>query len=146
MAKEKARQAYSQLKKPVLVDDSSFHITELGGFPGPYIKYMLSTIGVDGILSFMKGRTDRSAYFLSSLIYVDEDGELHIFEDAPYRGKITETVDEYDSETAWSDLYKIFIPSGSDKVLARMNTEDHKKVNKLQINAYERFSLWLKNN
>ncbi|MEI7689916.1 MAG: non-canonical purine NTP pyrophosphatase, partial [Candidatus Saccharibacteria bacterium] len=61
----KARQAYDILKSPVIVDDSLFHISVLGGFPGPYIKYMLSTIGVDGILNFLKNHDDRSAYFLS---------------------------------------------------------------------------------
>jgi len=145
VAQAKARQAYAQLKRPVLVDDSSFHIAALGGFPGPYIKYMLSTIGIEGIMEFMDGRTDRSAYFLSSLVYIDEQGKEHVFSDSPYRGQITETIDEHDAEAAWSDLFKIFIPAGSDKTLARMTPDDHAKVNQHQVNAYEEFCLWVKN-
>jgi non-canonical purine NTP pyrophosphatase (RdgB/HAM1 family) len=144
VARAKAEQAYKQLGKAVLVDDSSFHISALGGFPGPYIKYMLTTIGVEGIIGFMKGREDRSAYFLSSLVYIDDMGNEHVFTDAPYRGVIAEEIDEYDDETAWSDLFKIFIPVGSDKVLARMTSDDHAKVDKKQTNAYEEFCLWVK--
>lgn len=143
VALSKAKQAYAQLKKPVLVDDSSFHISALGGFPGPYIKYMLTTIGVEGIIDFMKGKADRTAYFLSSLVYVDDRGEEHVFSDAPYWGVISEAIDEYDSEIAWSDLFKIFIPNGSDKVLARMTPADHERVDKKQANSYEEFCKWL---
>ncbi len=142
----KARQAYSLLRQPVLVDDSSFHIAALGGFPGPYIKYMLSTIGIEGIISFMKGKKNRQAYFLSSLVFIDGKGVEHIFEDAPYRGVITSEIDTYESETAWSELYKIFIPDGSDKVLARMNSDDHAKVDRQQLNSYEKFCFWAREN
>jgi XTP/dITP diphosphohydrolase len=145
VAKVKAKQAFEILGQPVLVDDSSFHIAALGGFPGPYIKYMLSTIGIEGIITFMKGKKDRNAYFLSSLVYVDANGEMHVFEDEPYHGIITAEIDDYISETAWSELYKIFIPKGSDKVLARMTPEDHARVDRQQLNAYESFCLWAKN-
>lgn len=145
VAKVKARQAYKMLKQPVLVDDSSFHISVLGGFPGPYIKYMLTTIGIDGIISFMKDKTDRSAYFLSSLVYIDESGKEYLFEDAPYYGTITPEIDDYNSERAWSELYKIFIPDGGDKVLARMTDEDHLRVDgRNQMGSYEKFCLWIK--
>jgi inosine triphosphate pyrophosphatase len=36
--KHKLKLAYQKLKHPVLVDDTSLHIEELNGFPGPYIK------------------------------------------------------------------------------------------------------------
>lgn len=144
VAKAKVLQAYEQLQKPVLVDDSSFHIAALGGFPGPYIKYMLTTIGVEGILKFMEGRDDRSAYFLSSLVYIDERGETHVFEDLPYGGHIAEEIDDVENAAAWGDLHKVFLPEGSDKVLARMTPEDHARARQKQVNAYENFVLWLK--
>jgi len=146
VAKSKAEQAYGQLKCSLVVDDSSFHIAMLGGFPGPYVKYMLTTIGIDGIMEFMKGRTDRDAYFLSTLVYIDENGETHVFDDSPYHGVITEAIDDYDDETNWGDLHKVFIPNGSDKVLARMTKEDHARVSNGRQDAYEDFVRWLKTN
>ena len=37
--------AQPSLRKPVVVEDSGFVIDALNGFPGPYIKYALATIG-----------------------------------------------------------------------------------------------------
>ena len=145
VARAKAQQAYEQLSCPVLVDDSSFHISALGGFPGPFIKYMLTTIGLDGIMEFMQGKTNRDAYFLSSLVYIDEQGCEHIFEDEPYLGIIADEIDDYDSETAWSELFKIFIPNGIDKVLARMTDDEHAEIDKKQgSSSYDEFCRWVK--
>ena len=145
VAKSKALQAYGQLKRAVLVDDSAFHIDALGGFPGPYIKYMLETIGIEGIMAIMEGRESRGAYFLSSLVFIDDQGEMHVFEDAPYYGTIADSIDEFHSELAWSALSKIFIPTGSDKVLARMTHEDHEHIDKKDkhANSYGHFVHWL---
>lgn len=143
----KAQQAYAQLQKPVLVDDSSFHIDALGGFPGPYIKYMLETVGVNGIVNFMEGKTNRDAYFMSSLVFIDKYGEAHVFEGRDVTGNIMESVDEYDNPEAWSDLWKIFMPAGSDKTYSRMNADElraHRESR--QDNGYTSFTKWLKGN
>ncbi|MDN5275279.1 MAG: putative Non-canonical purine pyrophosphatase [Candidatus Saccharibacteria bacterium] len=144
VAKSKALQAHIQLKRAVLVDDSAFHIDALGGFPGPYIKYMLETVGIDGIMSFMEGKSNRDGYFLSSLVFIDSQGEMRVFEDAPYYGTITDKIDDFHSDIAWSALSKIFIPKGSDKVLARMTSEDHAHVDENHANSYVHFVHWLK--
>lgn len=39
IALSKAEQAFGILKEPLVVEDGSFGIDELHGFPGPYIKY-----------------------------------------------------------------------------------------------------------
>ncbi len=143
VAMAKARQAYAQLQKPVLVDDSSFHISALGGFPGPYIKYMLSTIGIAGILEFLKHHNDRSAYFLSTLVYIDELGKEYIFEDEPYKGIIAEKVADINADSAWSDLHKVFIPVGTNKVLAELSDDERKKLD-TKGDSYAAFSEWIK--
>ena len=144
----KARQAYDQLQRPVLVDDSSFHIKVLGGFPGPYIKYMLETVGVEGIVKFMDGKSDRRAYFMSSLVFMDKKGQSHVFEGKDAVGTIVEAVDDFDHPEAWSDLWKVFMPANSNKTYSRMSREElrgHRK-NKQDNNAYNKFTEWLKNN
>lgn len=144
VALEKGHQAFMQLNKPVIVDDSSFHIMALGGFPGPYIKYMMTTIGAPGIISIMDGKTNRRAYFLSSLVYVDENGEAHLFEDEKFWGTITNTIDDFNVDHAWSDTSKIFIRDGSDKVLARMTDAERAVTDKNLVDSYEKFCLWIK--
>ena len=51
---DKAIKAYDFIKHPCIVDDESFLIEELGGFPGPYLKDFeknLKTIGIYNLLS-----------------------------------------------------------------------------------------------
>jgi non-canonical purine NTP pyrophosphatase (RdgB/HAM1 family) len=147
VAAVKAKQAYAIVKQPVLVDDSSFHIYALGGFPGPYIKYMLETVGIEGILSFMEGKKDRRAYFMSSLVFVDEDGTTHTFDGQDPVGEIITTIDKNDHEHAWSPLWKIFAPPGfGGKTYSQFTEEDFAlhRVEKDKKSAYKSFVMWLR--
>ncbi|MEP7204907.1 MAG: non-canonical purine NTP pyrophosphatase [Candidatus Saccharibacteria bacterium] len=143
VALSKARQAFAALNQPVVVDDSSFHISALGGFPGPYIKYMLSTIGIVGILDFLARHDDRSAYFLSTLVYIDQTGQEHVFEDEPYKGTISKNIVEVDRKESWSDLYKVFIPDGTHKALVELTDEERRSLN-TQGDSYDAFTQWIK--
>lgn len=144
VARVKAELAWKQLGSPVLVDDSSFHIAVLNGFPGPYIKPMLEMIGVEGIMQLMRGRSNRAASFISSLVYIDENGAEHVFDDDPYTGIIAEKLSEEESSEAWSDLYKIFIPDGQTKVLAELTIDERHDVQPERIDAYGKFVDWIK--
>lgn len=144
----KAKQAYEQLQQPLIVEDSSFHIEALGGFPGPYIKYMVETIGAPGIIDLLHGRENRKAYFMSAIMYIDEKGEFHEFSSLDVRGDILEHIDDADHPEALSDLWKIFVPEGWDKPLSRMNREEHsKRRNEMRKNntPYEQLVDHLKN-
>jgi XTP/dITP diphosphohydrolase len=78
IARGKARYAYSQLNTPLIVDDTGFFITALGGFPGPYAAYVLNSIGNTGILKLMEGISDRTARFTTGIAYADDHG-LEVF-------------------------------------------------------------------
>ena len=144
VALSKARQAFALLSQPVIVDDSAFHITALGGFPGPYIKYMLSTLGIEGIMAFMKGQKDRTAYFESHLVYIDEHGTEHVFSDAPYRGVIAQSSDSYSHPDEWSPLWRIFIPEWTTKTISQLtDTERMEHAKEASANdAYVQFAEW----
>jgi XTP/dITP diphosphohydrolase len=147
VAAVKAQQAYDLLQKPVLVDDSSFHIHALGGFPGPYIKYMLETVGIDGIMKFMQGQSDRQAHFMSSLVFIDENGERHVFNGRDAVGEIVETIDPNDHEEAWSELWKIFAPPGhGGKTYSQLDAKELRRhrQGKNDNSAYTQFTAWLK--
>jgi XTP/dITP diphosphohydrolase len=79
IAREKARFAYGELRRPLIVDDTGFFVTALNGFPGPYAAYVLSTIGNDGLLRLLGGTDDRSAYFVTAVAYADAGG-IRVFE------------------------------------------------------------------
>ncbi|MDD1666634.1 MAG: non-canonical purine NTP pyrophosphatase, partial [Methanomicrobiales archaeon] len=78
IARGKARFAYEHLERPLIVDDTSFSVTALGGFPGPYAAYVLDTIGYQGILRLLEGVEERGASFETAIAYADADG-IRIF-------------------------------------------------------------------
>jgi len=49
VVRHKARTAFERLGTPVLVEDTSLELVGLGGFPGPLVRWMLSTVGPAGI-------------------------------------------------------------------------------------------------
>jgi len=74
IAREKARYAYNHFHRPLIVDDTSFSINALNGFPGPYAAYVLKKIGNKGILKLMEGFPDRKALFTTAIAFADDKG------------------------------------------------------------------------
>ena len=148
IAEYKANYAYKKLQKPVVVQDSSFHIDALKGFPGPYIKFVNETIGPYGLLQLMDGVKDRSCHFELALVYVDEKGNSHTFVNKGGNGRLASAVYEGDSENSWSSLWKIYIPPHHDKPLAALSNDElkAKESNNDQNSEFEQFARWLKEN
>jgi inosine/xanthosine triphosphate pyrophosphatase family protein len=51
----KARAAYHQIGKPVLVEDTSLSIHAWHGLPGALVRWFLETVGNDGICKMLEG-------------------------------------------------------------------------------------------
>ena len=67
-------------------------IEALNGFPGPYTKYVLATIGVDGLLKLMEGQQNRRCGFAACVGFADPAGKVHIFEEPrQYFGNLRES-------------------------------------------------------
>lgn len=79
IAREKARSAWGQVRRPLIVDDTAFSIDALNGFPGPYAAYVQRTIGNEGVLRLMAGQENRKAHFETAIAYADRAGEIRIF-------------------------------------------------------------------
>jgi len=82
IARGKARFAWEQLRRPLIVDDTAFAVKALKGFPGPYAAYVLDTLGFPGILRLLDGVEEREAFFETAIACADGDG-IRIF-----RGRI----------------------------------------------------------
>jgi XTP/dITP diphosphohydrolase len=74
ISRQKAYYAFDKLQTPLIVDDTSFCINSLKGFPGPYAAYALKTIGNEGILKLMNNINDRNAHFTTVIAFADEEG------------------------------------------------------------------------
>ncbi len=146
VAFSKAMQAYSVLKKPLIVEDGAFVIDELNGFPGPYIKFILKTLGAERLLKFSKIVKAKSARFLDSVVFVDSKGKFKSFDDDYYRGTLANKLDETSNPEIWSDLWRIFIPTGAKKTLSAMSYAERQEVES-HLNyksTFTRFSEWYK--
>ena len=71
-------EAYRRTGKPVIREDHSFFIKELG-FPGPFMAFADKAIDVDNLLKILSTLSSREAYFELSAAYADMDGAIHEF-------------------------------------------------------------------
>lgn len=143
----KAKEAYKILKKPLLVQDSSFHINAFNGFPGSYIKYVLKTIGIKGILEIMKNKADRSCYFEDAIGYTENGKDVKVFVSFN-KGKLSKNIDNINNKIMWSDMWKIFIPHGAKHTLSSLTPielELVKKTSDSGPSCFTQFVVWINN-
>jgi XTP/dITP diphosphohydrolase len=91
IAKISALEAAQRSHLPVIVEDTGLFIEALNGFPGPYSKYVYHTIGMEGILTLLKNRQNRKAYFKSVVAFNDTKGAAKCFIGVA-KGKITKEI------------------------------------------------------
>ena len=124
VSKYKALKAFEILKEPVLVEDGGFSVFELKGFPGVYTKYVLKTLGADGILKLMQGVSNRAAKFVSVATFVNEDGTLFQFEREGGEFEISKEQVDIQSPFAWSELWKIIYLKEYNKNLCELSEQE----------------------
>lgn len=125
IALEKAIQAFTRFKKPLIVEDSGFFIRALNDFPMTHIKYSLKTIGVDGVLKLMKGKKDRHAEWRMSLAYVWGPRKQKVFTFVE-KGEISKNLRPIKRQMM-SDYWRIYIPKqlkANKKALCEMEADD----------------------
>lgn len=114
----KARTAFTQLQRPVVVEDTKLSFRVLGALPGPFIKWFREEIGDAGLCKLLDGYDDRTAFAGAAIAYFDGH-ELEIFE-REYEGTIT-AEPRGTSGYGWN---KIFVPKGADRTLGEMTDEE----------------------
>ncbi|CAE7233856.1 unnamed protein product [Symbiodinium sp. CCMP2456] len=155
----KTEAAFRLLGGNVVVQDSGFVIEALNGFPGPYTKYVLSTIGVDGLLKLMDGQLNRRCGFAACVGFADARGKVHIFEEpTQYFGNLRASRASTDKSEgnvvgrAWGhesgQLFEVFIPDdavdGTDGLtLAEMSEKQLTMYRQHRHSAFQVFANWL---
>lgn len=125
IATEKAKSAFLQVGRPVIVEDDGLFVDALGGFPGQYSSHAFKTIGNEGILKLLAGSADRSASFRSLIAFYD--GKHMSISEGRADGRISDKI----TEGGWG-YDPIFIPAGTDLTFAqlgnRKNEYSHRKA------------------
>lgn len=140
ITKAKARAAYQKVGRPVVVNDTSWEIPALNGFPGGYMKDVCQWFSTEDFLALMRDKPDKTiiandvvAYYDGKNLQVFTSEQPGYFIDQP-RGK-----DEYSH-------HSVIVMSGNDgrtiaEVFnARTNGEAVKADN---YDHWQKFGEWL---
>jgi non-canonical purine NTP pyrophosphatase (RdgB/HAM1 family) len=122
VVEDKARKAYEQVKKPVMVEDTGLYFTSLNGFPGALIKWLLDSIKNEGICKLLADIADRSAYAETSVCFYDGTACK------TFSGRIYGRIVESPRGTNGFGWDAIFQPDGSSKTFAEMNAEEKNAI------------------
>lgn len=114
VAKRKAEEAYKALQRPVIVDDVGVFIDAWNGFPGPFAKYILDSLGNKRILELLENEKNRNVIVKSAIGYHD-GSKIHVFI-GEVRGKIAS---EERGAQGWG-FDPIIIPNGQTQTYAQM--------------------------
>ena len=77
----KVKTAYEKVGQPVVVNDSSWEIPALGGFPGGYMKDVVGWFTAEDFLALMKDKNDRRIILHDVVAYFDGDqSKLFIYD------------------------------------------------------------------
>jgi non-canonical purine NTP pyrophosphatase (RdgB/HAM1 family) len=141
IAKEKAEYAFSQLNKPLFVNDAALFIKGLNDFPKTYIKFIDKYLGAKGILKLLKESNDRRWEFVNVLYYKDLKREK-IFS-KPLKGTIAPTLGK-DNPKKVRDIDRILIPEDYKKPFSEFTIAEQKDYDQTiwQPTVFDEFIRW----
>ena len=135
IARGKAAYAFAQIHQPLIVDDTAFSIRALGGFPGPYAAYVLTTLGNAGILKLLEGISDRAAFFETAIAHADDEGTIRVF-----RGRIDGIITGSPRGTGGFGYDPIFEVNG--RTLAELSLGEKSRISH-RARALKAFRAWM---
>jgi non-canonical purine NTP pyrophosphatase (RdgB/HAM1 family) len=72
----KADEAWSQLRRPLIVEETGLEIHAMNGFPGPLVKWMLEAVGAEGVARVASAFEYQAATARCSLLYRSAEGDV----------------------------------------------------------------------
>lgn len=146
IALEKAKQAYSIFKKPVIVEDSGFFIEALDGFPMTHVKFSLQTIGIKHILKALVDEKNRKVYWKMTVAYCFGKNKFKIFNFVE-KGEIATELRPA-KRLMMSEYWRVYIPKmikNNELALSEMEDDDLKAWKEYfsRNNHFMKFGSWL---
>lgn len=122
IVEHKARQAYDILKRPVLVEDASLSFAAMGRLPGPFIKWFIEELGVEGLHKLALSLPSQEAHGRVCYALCDGTG-VKIFE-GEMHGRISPEI----RGAGGFGFDPIFINDGYDITRGEMDEATHAKT------------------
>ena len=136
IAKIAAKYCAEKLRRPVVVEDSALVIDALGGFPGPYTRYIYERIGNLGLVKLMTSKKNRTCWYKSAVGYCEPGREPLCF-----WGVEEGSIATKERGSAGWGQDRIFIPQGSRKTYSE--TRKKGSVNEFRRRSVEALAEFL---
>ena len=106
-----------------IIDDSGLFVDALGGFPGVYSAYVLKTLGCQGIIKLLSGRSDRTARFRCCIgCNVEGVGEIVVSAEA------VGSIIEEERGGGGFGFDPIFVPLGYERTFSELPLEEKNRI------------------
>jgi inosine triphosphate pyrophosphatase len=118
---EKLKEATKNHEGEFFIEDTSIYLQGLNGFPGPLIKWLLQSLGTEGIANLIK-KYDNHKATAKTVIGYSNGKDIHFFV-----GEINGTIVQPrgDNDFGWDPIFQ---PEGYDKTFAEMSTEEKNAI------------------
>ena len=116
----KARAAWERLGRPVLVEDTGLELAGLAGFPGPLVRWLLTSVGPEGICRIASCFDDPRV--TARCLVCATDGSVEVFGEGVVEGTIAASP-RGEGGFGWDS---VFVPSDCDGRSYGEMSEDEK--------------------
>lgn len=118
----KAREAYARIGSPVLVDDASLSIDDLGDLPGALVRWFIKGVGNEGICRFADQSRTRAAKATVAIGYFDGTDFV------PFIQEVAGLISEHPEGSGGYGWDAIFIQEGYEITRASLSPEDYARA------------------
>jgi len=117
----KAVEAFHRLQQPLVVDETALELAALHGFPGVLVKWMLESVGAEGIARTAQSLGDTRATSRCALLYYAGDRE--VFAEGTTSGQVV-LPPRGEGGFGWDPIFQ---PDGHDLTYAELTgpEKDH---------------------
>lgn len=131
-----AREALGTPALPVLAEDSGLMLDAWDGFPGALTKWLMHSVGNEGLLRMLPKGEDRSARAVCVVALAAVDGKVHTF-----RGEVPGTLAPEPRGLGGFGYDPVFVPEWSSLTYAQMG--EAKNEDSHRARAFRQVRGWL---
>ena len=117
LVRHKTLQAYRGLRRPLIVEDTALVFKAWKELPGPFVKFFLENLGLDGLVDALSAFENWDAVAISGVGYHD-GGAVHYFE-GRVEGQIV--APRGAGGFGWDAIFR---PLGAERTYAEMAPEE----------------------
>jgi len=135
VVKEKAKYAYKKIKQKILIEDTGVYFEGMNRFPGALIKWLINSVGNEGIVKLLSKFKNKNAY-AETILCLYDGKKFEIFS-GRIKGKIVGI--RGNNGFGWDPIFEV---EKMKKTFAEM-TDEEKNNCSMRKNAFEKMKKFL---